>query len=59
LIHHLIMVSVAMLSMIIVIAGGQPGYAGVIYFLLGPLHGIFGWLSGRRADRLHQELVNS
>ncbi len=59
LVHHLITVVVAMASMIMVIAGAQPGYAGILYFLLGPLHGIFGWLSGRRADRLHQELLNS
>ncbi len=57
LVHHLISVSVALLSLLIVTNGGQPGWAGVVYFLLGPLHALWGWLRGRRAEQLHQELL--
>jgi uncharacterized membrane protein len=57
LIHHLISVGVALISLIIILADGQPGWAGIVYFLLGPIHGVCGWLRGRRASQLHQELL--
>lgn len=56
-IHHLISVGVALLSMLIVTNGGDPGWAGVVYFLLGPLHALCGWLRGRRATQLHEKLL--
>lgn len=35
---HLITSGVALLSLAVLLIGGQPGYSGVIYFLLLPLH---------------------
>lgn len=56
--HHLISVGVALLSLLIILADGEPGWAGIVYFLLGPLHGVCGWLRGRRAAELHQGLIS-
>jgi len=56
-IHHLISVGVALISFLIILSDGEPGWAGIIYFSLGPFHGLCGWLRGRRATQLHQELL--
>ena len=51
--HHLITVSVSAASVSMVLAGSPPGYAGCIYFTLGPLHGLYAWRRGLAAARLH------
>jgi hypothetical protein len=57
--HHLIMVGVATLSLTILAFGGQPGWAGLAYFLLAPLHAILGIWGGTRSRRLHRQSVAS
>ena len=54
--HHLITVVVAVLSIMVLLTDVQPGFAGVVYFLLGPVHALFGWRSGVTARRLHGAL---
>lgn len=55
--HHLITVTVASASVLCLVCGLQPGTAGVIYFLLWPLHMAMGFWGSHRADRLHQEIT--
>lgn len=55
--HHLITAGVALGSIGILLTGVQPGLAGVFYFVLGPLHGIFGWQRGMRAEAMHQDMI--
>ena len=57
--HHLITVGVAFLSVVILLSGMEPGFAGIIYFLLGPLHGVFGWWGGAKADKMHKEMSSA
>lgn len=57
LIHHLITVGVAVGSVLILLTGMEPGFAGVFYFLLGPLHGVVGWQRGIKAQSIHQKLI--
>jgi uncharacterized membrane protein len=49
---HLISVAVALLSVAIALLGGRwLAVAGFAYFLMGPLHGLHGWLTGRAVAR--------
>lgn len=52
--RHMVSVVIALVSL--VIAGLLPiqflPYAGLIFFLLGPAHGAFGYWNGRRRERL-------
>ncbi len=55
--RHAISVAIGAVSLAIVIA--TPQYAsvgGLIFFLLGPAHGTFGYINGRRRDRLEASL---
>lgn len=54
--HHLITVVVAIISLIIIWSGGQPGVAGVVYFLLPISHCGFGWYRGASAQRMHKQM---
>jgi hypothetical protein len=49
---HSITVAISLASIAIVLAGGPPWWAGLIYFLLGPAHGAWGFWSGARATRI-------
>ena len=49
---HCITVLIALLSITVLIAGGQPGVAGIVYFLMGPIHAIEGWRRGVGAERI-------
>lgn len=49
---HLLTASVAALSIGVLLATGNPGLSGVVYFLMGPVHGLHGWWAGTRARRL-------
>ena len=31
-------------------------YSGLIFFLMGPAHGVFGYINGRNRERLEKEL---
>ena len=55
--HHLITVVIALISLGVLACGGAPGYAGLVYFLMGPVHGIAGWRGGRKAHALHERLM--
>lgn len=57
LLHHLITVGVALLSISVLLVWGDPGLAGVTYFLMGPLHGGVGWWGGVQAEKIHQSLL--
>lgn len=54
--HHLITVVVALISLTIVWSSGQPGVAGVVYFLLSFSHCGWGWFRGVGAHRLHKRM---
>jgi len=56
---HLITVSVAIFSILILTFGGQPGYAGIIYFLIGPLQTIEGIYQGKQVEKIKQKLVGN
>lgn len=49
---HALTIAIALLSVGIVLGGGQPGWAGIVYFLMAPLHTANGIYTGVRADRL-------
>ena len=53
---HAITVAIATLSLAIVLSGGQPGWAGVVYFLMAPLHTANGFYGRLRAERLREAL---
>jgi len=55
---HLITVGIALLSILILVLGGQPGIAGIIYFLMGPLHAIAGTHSAKVAETIKRRLDN-
>ena len=55
--HNLILVGVALASLSVLFLTGQPGTAGIIYFVLGPLHGALGFYGGVRADRIQKQLL--
>ena len=56
--HHLITVAISALSLAIILFDGPPGMAGLIYFLMGPVHGVAGFLGGRRSQRIHERLAS-
>jgi uncharacterized membrane protein len=49
---HLISMGLGLTSLAIVLLGGHPGIAGMIYMLMGPLHA---W-NGYRAGKAHHQL---
>jgi len=52
---HLISVGFGLLSVGLTLVHLVP-FAGLIYFLLGPVQGIHGWRSGRRVERMAADL---
>ena len=51
--RHLLTAAVAFVSILIaLILPRQAAFAGMIYFLLGPLHATYGFLRGRNRERL-------
>ena len=53
---HLLSVLVGLLSVSLALIGGRMvPWAGIIFFLMGPVHGIHGWLSGARLERMARE----
>lgn len=55
---HLVSVVVALLSLAVLVMGGQPGFAGVTYFLMFPLHTILGFHTGIVANRIQARLMS-
>jgi len=53
---HLITVGIALLSILVLITGGQPGFAGLVYFLMGPAHGFAGFYSAAKAGKIQQKM---
>ena len=54
---HGITVGVALLSLGLLFWTRNPGWSGVTYFLMGPLHGFHGWWSATRAERIRDQLT--
>ena len=48
----LITVGIAILSVLIVLSTGRPDFGGIVYFLMGPAHGVWGYVAGARARRI-------
>lgn len=48
----LITVAIAILSLLTVLITGRPDFGGIVYFLMGPAHGVWGYRSGARARRI-------
>ncbi len=46
----------AVLSILVLVFGGQPGVAGIVYFLMGPLHAFMGFHNARRAEMIKEHL---
>lgn len=58
--RHMISVALGVLSVAIVLLWPRyMAFAGLIFFLLGPAHGIFGYANGRRRERLEASLTRS
>lgn len=55
---HLATVAIAVLSLLVLAATGAPGFSGVTYFLMAPVHAILGFRHGRRVDALHKRLAS-
>jgi len=47
-------VGIAVISLAVNYLMHLPGFAGIVYFLMGPAHAVHGYLSGRRAERLRR-----
>ncbi|MEZ5963937.1 MAG: TMEM175 family protein [Planctomycetota bacterium] len=58
-ITHLLTAGVAAVSVALVLLGVQPGWSGVVYFALGPLHAVWGYWVGRRAAQLDAQLARA
>jgi uncharacterized membrane protein len=56
--RHLISVTVGLLSIAIAVLLpiGYLAYAGLIFFLMAPAHGLFGYINGRNRERLEASL---
>lgn len=55
--HQLVMVMVAALSLLLLFFFDKPSWAGMVYFLLGPLHAAVGFSNGAKTAKLSQELA--
>ncbi len=58
-VHHFMTAGVALISMGIIAGGAPPGWGGIIYFVLWPLHMTWGWMRAHRAHKLKTELMSS
>jgi hypothetical protein len=56
---HLLSVGVAALSLLVLAVSGHSGWAGVTYFLMGPLHTAEGFWRGMHAERIWKRLEAS
>ena len=54
---HAISVALGALSLVLLLVAEQPGWAGLVFFLMGPLHGFNGYWTGAKARRMHAELT--
>lgn len=56
---HLITVGIAVLSMLVLAVTGAPGWAGITYFLMGPVHGLAGYANAQRAQRIQGRMTGA
>ena len=56
---HLITAGIALISIIILAFDGQPGYAGIVYFLMGPTLTIHGFVRGSQQEKIKQRLIDN
>lgn len=54
---HAISTGLGLVSLALLLLASQPGWAGLVFFLMGPLHGFNGYWTGSKARRLHAELT--
>ncbi|MEK7727991.1 MAG: TMEM175 family protein [candidate division KSB1 bacterium] len=55
---HGINISIAVLSIAIVVVLGSSSLSGMIYMIIGPLQFLNGWRTGRRVEKLQAALLN-
>ena len=53
---HVVTVAIAILSIAVLAATGNPGWSGVTYFLMGPAHTAVGILNARNAEKARARL---
>lgn len=56
---HLTSVVIALASIAVLWGTGNPGLAGITFFLMGPVHGAVGWWTHIRAARLMERAARS
>ncbi|KAA3611316.1 MAG: DUF1211 domain-containing protein [Calditrichaeota bacterium] len=56
---NLITVGIAILSILVLLFDGQPGYAGIVYFLMGPIHGFAGFYTGKKANEIQKKMIKA
>lgn len=56
---HLLTAGIGVLSLVVLAATGMPGWSGVTYFLMGPLHGVLAWWQITRAERIQEAAARS
>lgn len=54
---HLINISIAVLSIAIVVLSGSSSLSGMIYMIIGPLQFLNGWVMGKRISETHAKLA--
>ncbi len=55
---HLSTVGIALISIFVLFIGNKPGFAGITYFLMGPVHGFLGFYTGAKARKIQQKMLN-
>lgn len=59
---HVISLAIGVLSIVLALVSPGiwgPFLAGVIYFLMGPAHGVYGYRRGKRAEQMHTALLTA
>ena len=56
---HLITVAIGVVSILLALFSGRGGaaWSGLVYFAMGPVHGVHGWRSAVFAERIQERLA--
>ena len=54
---HLLTVGIAVISILVLVFGGQPGVSGIVYFAMGPAHTAEGFYRALRAEKIRKKLT--
>lgn len=57
--HHMVMVITSVVSLVVLFATRNAAFSGIVYFVLGPVHGVVGWWGGRKTNQLKKQLEAS